>query len=252
MVNPVDTPTTHNEFYWDLEKELFMKYKIFYLLLLLLLVLVLVACGGSDEGQDTPNMGSSESSIGDIDTQEIPQVMQLMLGIVLLDGTEHAVDADQAENLLPLWKVLKNLSSSEIAAQAEVDAVIASIQDTMTSEQMASIEGMNLTMENMTEVAEILGIETDFGGRFGEMDPEMQATMEAMRENGEGPPEGFGPGQGFGRGMSPGGQGFGGLEGLTPEMRETAMAERDGVFGRGFGINTRLLEAIIDFLENKA
>ena len=102
-----------------------MKYKISYLLLLLLLVLVLVACGASDEGQDTSTTGISGSSFGDIENQDIPQVMQLMLGTVLLDGTKHAVDADQAEDLLPLWKVLNNLSGSEIAAQAEVDAVIA-------------------------------------------------------------------------------------------------------------------------------
>ena len=91
-----------------------------------------------------------------------------------------------------------------------MDAVIATIQDTITSDQMDEIQAMGLTNADMTEVSDVLGVEMDFGNRFGEMDPEMQAEMEAMREGGEGPPEGFGQGNG------PGSE-----EGITQEMRET-------------------------------
>ena len=66
----------------------------------------------------------------------------------------------------------------------------------MTSDQMKVIEEMGLTMADMAEVAETLGIELGFGGgsRFGDITPEMQETMEAMRESGEFP----GGGGGFG------------------------------------------------------
>ena len=209
-------------------------------IIMLLMVFILAACGSQAEEVEAV---SDEAA-----ARDTPLTLQLMLGTVMLDETAYAIDTQQAAEVLPFWKVLNNLTSSDTAAQAEVDAVIASIQDTMTIEQMAAIEEMELTMEDMAKVSDILGIETVFGGRFGEMTPEMQATVEAMRESGETPPEGFGPGGGLGRG---GGQGLGDDSGITPEMRETAMAERGGSLGRGFGINTQLLEAIITFLEAK-
>ena len=223
-----------------------MNKKTITLFVIFILAITLAACGSSEE---TTNANGDENP-----TRETPLSLQLMLGTVLLDKTDHAISAEQAAELLPLWKVLNTLSGSDRAAQAEVDAVITSLQDTMTAEQMAAIKGMELTMADSAEVMEILGIDTNFGDRFGEMDPEMQATMEAMRESGDGPPEGMGPGGGQGRGdgLGPGGGMMsGGAEGISPEMRETAMAERSGASGRGFGINTQLLEAIIAFLEAK-
>ena len=161
--------------------------------------------------------------------------------------------SDQAGELLPLWKVLNTLTGSDTAAQAEVDAVMASIRDAMTPEQMAAIQEMDLSMADMGEVFQILGIEINFGGGFGELTEEQQATMEAMRSSGEfsqaGRGGGMGPGGGMG--MGPGGGEFGEDTGITPEMRETAMATRGNGTGRGFGINTQLLEAIIIFLEAK-
>ncbi len=222
--------------------------KTILILLSLLLVLTLAACGtNGSESNATPGEAESTNRVF-----ETPLEMQLMLGTVKLDETEYPIDAEQAAKLLPLWKALRSLASSETAAQVELDAVIASIQDEMTVEQMEAIEAMDLTMQDFADVAEILGIETGFGGRFGEMTPEMQATMEAARESGEGRPGGFGPGEDFGGGMGPGGGlGPGGAEGFTPEMRETAMAERGGSFNRGFGINSALLDGVIAFLEVK-
>jgi hypothetical protein len=220
--------------------------KTYIILLPLLLVLILAACGGaaSEGNATTRNTDTSPQNF------ETPIEMQLMLGTVKLDETEYSIGSEQASELLPLWKALRSLVSSDTAAQAEVDAVISAIQDGMTAEQMAAIEAMGLTMQNFAEVADTLGIETGSGGRFGEMTPEMQATMQAARESGEGPPEGFGGGQGLGGGQGSGG-GFGGDTGITPEMRETAMAARGGTLGRGFGINTALLDAVIAFLEAK-
>ena len=238
-----------------------MTKKTITLFVTFMLAITLAGCGSSEEATNTDRAENP--------TRETPLSLQLMLGTVLLDKTDHAISAEQATELLPLWKVLNSLSGSEWAAQAEVDSVIESIQEAMTDEQMAAIEGMELSMADSNEVMEILGIETNFGGRFGEMDPEMQATIEAMRESGEVPEGGFGRGMGPGGGMGPeggfpeggmrfeggfpeGGMGPGGGEaGLSPEIRETAMAERGSAAGGGFGINSQLLEAIIAFLEAK-
>jgi len=224
-----------------------MMRKIIIVVLVSLLAIMVVGCSSTAEGVNDER--------SDATGVKMPVSLQLMLGTVLLDETDHPVGAEQAAELLPYWKVLRSLSDSDSAAQAEVDAVIKSIQGAMTSDQMSAIEGMELTPADSAAVMETLGIEQNFGARFGEMGSEMQATMEAMRESGEGPPEGFGPGQGLGRGMGQrpgGGGGFGGDTGMSPEMIETAMAERGSGFDRGFGINTQMLEAIIAFLETKA
>jgi hypothetical protein len=215
----------------------------------LLLILTLVACNGNSTEGETQTTSSDNSSNPEF---EMPLEMQLMMGTVMLDKTEYAVDANQASQLIPLWKALRSLGESETAAQAEIDAVIAQIEDTMTRKQMDTIEGMELTMQDMSTITEILGIETGFGGgRFGEISPEMQETMEAARESGEFPGGGQGPGGGFpGGGFGPGGGQFGGAE-IDPEARATAIAERGGTRGAGFGINTTFLDAIIEFLEAK-
>jgi predicted small secreted protein len=226
--------------------------KTIFILLSFLMMLTIAACGNVSAGVDQDVSGSDPAEERPLET---PMETQLMLGTVKLEETDNAVNSVQASELLPLWKTLRSLVSSETAAQAEIDAVIAQIQDTMSDEQMMAIEEMGLTMQDFASVAETLGIDTGFAGRFGDMDPEKKATMEAMRESGEIPsggefPEGGFPGGGRGGGQGLGG-GFGSGEEVDPEARETAMAERGGVRGAGFGINSSLLDAIIAFLEAK-
>ncbi|MFC1996765.1 hypothetical protein ACFLXI_04045 [Chloroflexota bacterium] len=231
-------------------------------LILIVLVLLLAACGGTDSEPESANPAAnsdSEVSSGiDSATDQndngefnIPAGTMLMLGTVMLEESDFAVDADQAAALLPLWKALRSFGESETTAQAEIDAVIAQIGDTMTPEQISAIEAMGLTMGDMGSVAEVLGVEMGgFGSRSGERTPEMQATMEAMRESGEFQrPGGDFPGGGPGGGQGLGG-GFGGAE-MDPDARATAMAERGGTRGARSGINSFLLDGIIEFLEAK-
>lgn len=224
-------------------------------LILLPLIFALAACNGTSaepvaasaaENQNMVAAANENNSGNNADAAErqfsLSSEMMLMLGTVKLDETDYAVDAEQASQLLPLWKALRSFSESETAAQAEVDAVIAQIEDTMMPEQIRAIEAMQLTMQDAAAVAEALGLEVGgFGGRMGDITPEMQATMEAARQSGQRPGGGLGPG---------GGQGPGGGE-IDPAARETAMAERGGVRGAGAGLNTVYLEALIEFLEAK-
>jgi hypothetical protein len=222
-------------------------------LILLVVIFALTACNNSTSetslenttGDGTPN---SERQF------TMPTEMKLILGTVKLDETEYAVDAEQASELLPLWKALRSLSESDTVAQAEIDALITQLEKTMSPEQTGAIESMDLTMQDMASVMETLGIETGgFGAGAGEITPEMWETMEAARESGDFPGGGPGGGMGLGGGMGPGGGPggeFGGGE-MDPSVRETAMAERSSARGAGFGLNTNLLDAIIEFLEAK-
>ena len=233
--------------------------KIFLILTSLLLILILAACSGNKAESESAASSENTNQATSNGRFELPKEMKLMLGTVKLDETDYAVDADQASQLLPLWKALRSLGESDTAAQAEIDAVISQIEDTMTSEQMKAIEAMNLTMQDFASVAQTLGIDTGFGnGSFGDANPEMRATAQAMRQSGDfpAPPEGaivVGPGGGFGPG---GGQGFGGGQDfrgqdLSPEARQTAVAEFGGNRGASLGMNTALLDAIIEFLQAK-
>jgi len=227
--------------------------KIILTLTLVVFVLALAACNASNS--ETPVESTTGNGTPNGERQfTMPTETKLMLGIVKLDETEYAVDATQASELLPLWKALRSLSESDTVAQTELDALLSQLEETMTPEQISAIDDMNLTMQDMTGVMQTLGIEGNLGS-FGQMDPEMQETMEAARANGDfpggGPGGGMGPGDGTGPGggMGPGGE-FGGA-GMDSSARETAIAERGGTRGSGFGLNTGLLDAIIEFLEAK-
>lgn len=226
--------------------------------LTILILLVLSACTTSD-GSGDPNPGSDENNGSSQDSEStgsglnpdyenaLSVNLQLLFGTMALEDTDYPVLADQSENLLPLWKAARALSDSETAAEEELVAVYTQIQNTLNADQVKAIGAMELTQEDLLNIAESHGIEIGLGGGFDfdNMTPEQQAAREAAREYG-GPGGGGFPGGGGGLGGGPGG------EGLDPAARETAIAERGGAgrFGGGAGrINPVFFEGIITFLE---
>jgi hypothetical protein len=208
---------------------------------LTLLVLTLAACGTSNnEGpasQDNPSTG------------ELPAATRLVIGTLKLDETEYAVTAEQAAELLPLWQVYQSLSSSDTAAQEEIDALIEQIEETMTPQQNQAIAEMQLTQEDVFAVMQEQGM--TFGDR---------------PEAGGGAPQGGGGGGGFtppgGGGFAPpgggapgGGGGFpgGDGQGLSPDQIATAQAAREAGGAGGFNRTPApLIEALIDSLKEKS
>ena len=221
-----------------------MKKTIF---LTLILTLFLVACGGNAETASSTNnnagdaeaVPSGENSEGfDIDSRELPISSALAIGTLKLEETDYAVAPDQAADLLPLWQVLNSLTNSDTAAQEEIVAVTEQIQETMAAEQLAAIEAMELTREDMTAIMQELGL----------------TTRQPNAEGESAPAEGFGRGQGPGGGVPGSGPGGGpGGQELSPEQIATAQAMRAEGSGR---TNTRMLAslvpAVIELLEAKA
>jgi hypothetical protein len=195
--------------------------------ILLVLMVTLAACGGIP--------GLSKGS-GEADTSgALPQPIQLSVGTLMLEETPQAVTAEQAQELLPLWQMLRALQQSGTAAQVEIEAVLNQIQGAMTPEQLAAIEEMDLTLANMRGTAEELGL--DIGSGKG---------SSGGQEGRTGPP-GVVPGSGGGRPGEPGVTGPGGGTDLSPEEQATAMAER---MSSGFG--TALMDVLIELLEARA
>jgi hypothetical protein len=251
-----------------------MKKHTIFIGILLLAAVLLSACGNSSaqsaveaaaeglseavEGVETQvdeTQSDAQSEAPETENEfSMPSAMQLALGTFKLEESDYPVEGAQAQELVTLWKAVRVLTESETTAAEEIEALVDQIGDTMTAEQMTAIEAMELTFEDMGAIAEELGLEFSGAGRFGDLTPEMQATMEAMRESGEFPrggPGGEFPGGGPGGQGGPGG--FGGQGGLSPEARETAIAERGGFTraGAGLGLNPALLDAVIEFLQTK-
>jgi len=228
--------------------------RYFYLVVIVVISFVISSCSApstSSSEQPIQNTASSDqpmqttASIEESVPREMPLVMKLALGTFKLDETDSPITSEQAGKFLPLWKAVRSLSQSETAAAEETQALIKQIQDSMTSEQMKAINDMGLTFQDMRSIAEEMGL--DFGsGRIADMNPEMRATIEARRQSGQGPPGGGG------LGFFMGGPGGNPEEGFSPEMRQTAIAQRGGGSNRiGVGLPSALLDAIIKFLEAK-
>jgi hypothetical protein len=111
--------------------------KIMYAFILISLIFPLAACS------------TSAASTASAPSDSLSQEGQLLLGTLKLDSTDVAVNVDQAAVLLPLWETLQSMAVSGTSAAAEVDALVAQIQASMTSEQMAAITTMNLASTDL-------------------------------------------------------------------------------------------------------
>lgn len=213
---------------------------------ILILVFLLSACGGISE----TTAGVETGTQFDPNSQELPLSTKLAVGTLKLEGTELAVDSDQASDLLPLWQVLNNLSSSDTAAPEEGTAITAQIQETMTAEQMQAIEEMGLTGQDIFATMQELGLvnapQVNAAGT-----PQAGTGFRSGQGAGGGGFPGGGPPDGGAPGGGPGG-GFAG-EGLSQDQIATAQARRAENSGAGFGnrMLTPLIQAVIDLLESK-
>ena len=123
---------------------------------LVLVSLMLSACGATNESQaETRARGA------------LPPMTEVLVGTLRLDGTEHAVSIEQAADLLPLWEIYRELSSSDTVASAELEALNEQIQEVMTPQQREAIRDMELTQED---------VEAD-------RDPQMEKAVDLLTKN---------------------------------------------------------------------
>jgi hypothetical protein len=182
----------------------------------------------------------------------LPVESQLILGTLMLEGTDRAVSAEQAAELLPLWQMMKELAGNDTAAAQERSGLIEQIQETMAAEQIRAIADMKLTRDDLRAYMQEYGLmqmrwisgtpdasaDGDFaGGMMGEPPAGFQG----------GPPGGDEmPGGGGmiieGEGLPPGGD-------LSPEQIATLDARRAG--SGSAGSPTALLDELLEMLESK-
>lgn len=206
-------------------------------ILLTLLILTLTACGASDSTEAASTSQTASSS------QTLTGPTLLVLGTLKLDGTEQAVTAEQAKELLPLWQVYSELISSDTAAQAEIDALEKQIRETMTDEQMETINAMNLTPQDSFAIMREMGL----GMGRGQSSSSNSGTSDFTPGQGMGPGGGAPPDMGGGGipGQMPGRQS------VSPEQISTAQAARVEQ-GGGNMMLSNLINALIQYLQKLA
>lgn len=115
---------------------------------------------------------------------------KLAIGTLMLEDTDLAVTAEQAKQLLPLWKAVRSLSSSDTASQAEIQALYDQIQETMSAEQIQAIQAMEITPQNTQALMQKLGIEGGFMAGGSNLSESDIATRTAGRQSSGGMPMG--------------------------------------------------------------
>ena len=242
--------------------------KTIYLVTALLLLAALAACSAiqsltgqqpaanqpagantTGNGQGTGNGGGRGGFGGDPTKMTVEQKMGI--GILKLEGTDNAVTAQQAKDLLPLWQALKSMQTSNNASVDEIKAVFSQMKDTLTPGQVTAIQGLTWTQADMTAIMQQYGIGNGFGGQNGTASPAQQQTRAAARANGGGGfPGGGGPGGPGGGGQ--GGFGGNGGNGGTSSGGATRTPSPAQLNRQAMGFNSIFIDPVIKLLTTKA
>ena len=249
-----------------------MLKKITYLIASLVLLAAVTACSavqsltGANSAQanapqagGTPQPGGRNGGAfgGDPATMTVEQKMGI--GILKMEGTNTAVTAAQAKDLLPLWQALKSMETSNNASVDEINAVFTQMKDTLTPDQVTSIQKLTWTQADMTAIMQQYGVQGGgFGGQNGTVSPGQQATFAARRAagGGFGGPGGGAPGGAPGGGAPGGGFGGQGGNGGTGGNNTTGGATRTPspaqLNRRAIGFNSVFIDPVIKLLTTKS
>ncbi len=236
-----------------------MNKKTTSLLIATMAILVLAACSSVKlPGTTSSNQQTGQQSQGQNQGQNftnMPVEGKLAIGTLMLEGTDNAVTAEQAKQLLPLWKAVKSMSGSSNTSTQELNAVYKQIEDTMTTQQIQAIKDASMKPEDTQALMKKYNIQVQ---QRPTMDASTQATMQARRSSRSG--QSGSSGGGFPGGDVPGGMppdgnlpGGGMPSGQNAQGTPRAMGTpRAGGFGGGGGMNTLFVDPLITVLTDRA
>jgi len=224
-------------------------------LFLLAFVVTLAGCQGASEAAATGEAAGATTAAA---TAGRPggDVMALAVGTLALDGTDNAITAAQAAELLPLWKAYRALLASDATAPQELAALVEQIRQGMAAEQQATLEA-GLSPEEQAALLARHGIEMPAGGgmpaQLENMTEEERQAAIAERQAAAAAGGAAGPGMGREAGGAP-------PEGMPaggPPAGGAAMAQVQAASGGGTAVQagantwaTGLVEAVIAYLES--
>ena len=239
---------------------------------LIILALLLSACGSTNAtstAQDTTSSDTTTVEEGTPTNGDFPEIAKILLGSFLLENTDYAITSEQASTLLPLWKGLNALLSSDTITDTELNGLYKQIENAMTKDQLAQIDSMDINQESMRTVMDQIGLgggqggpgQGGPGGNSGDLTEEQVATLQAEREanggnfpgggQGGGPGDGGMPGGDMAGGGMPGGNGDAGMmmgQGST-DSSGTVMPEQAG--DPTLRLMSSLIQPLMELLQTK-
>ena len=213
---------------------------------------VLVACNKATTATQTQNGPGGNA-------MPLSSATQLLAGTLKLEGTDLAVTANQAKQLLPLWQTLQELSNSNTSADQEINAVVDQIKSSMTAQQTAKITAMKLTQQDVMSLMSQTGVSPNGANATttpmamnafpGGNNSQVGGAPAGGPPGGGMPPGGGAPGGGMpsGGGGMPSGGGEPGMMGGAAGISTTPQAVRQ----MPNQVPAPLLNALIELLQKK-
>jgi hypothetical protein len=207
---------------------------------IILLALFLTACASNLSSQIS-TVSAGNSSLNTNYKDAAPVITQLAEGTLDLEDTSLAVDAQQANELLFLWQAASSLYYNSTTADAEKEALLNQIQETMTTQQIDAIREMQITNASVSAgMASLAPVSTN---------------NQASNNNGQaigngGMPQGGMPDGGMppsGMGELGAGQG----ENLSPDQISAIQAARQSSGQNNSPSNQLIIRMVIRLLESK-
>lgn len=228
--------------------------KMLYLIVALPLFIALTACSSvknSSAGSAQPaTTQNAQGGFANFASQPVEN--KLAIGILKLEGTPNAVTSKEAQDLLPLWKGVKSLSTSSTASPDEIQALYKQIEDTLTPAQLQAIKNLNLQQADFQALMQQYGVQLQQNGGFGNGTPSpQQATRVAQFRAQGGNAAGNGNRGGYGGGGFGGGN-FGGGNGVTANSRPTMQGTPQPGRRNLGGLNYMFVDPVIKLLEQRA
>jgi len=227
-----------------------MYRKTILLAVLLALIAVLTACGSPstpvlDTDTNSTQQGQASSSI------QMTIQSKLGVGILKMDGTDLAVTADQAQDLLPLWRALKNLTASS-SADEEIAALYQQIEETLSTDQVESIQLLSWTQAELSVMMQQYGVQPGSSVSM-ESSSASETTAQTSQSSVQGGGELGGPG-GMPGGEPPAGDpalgtSLGGTDGSS-QSQSTEESDQSASGGSSH-LNLMLAEVVIQYLQEQ-
>ena len=227
--------------------------KSLYLIVALPLAFILGACSslklpGAAQPTASPAAGR-QGGFANFASQPVEN--KLAIGILKLEGTPNAVNQKEAQSLLPLWKAVKSLSTSNTTSAGEIQALYKQIEDTMTPAQVQAIKNLSLQQADFQALMQQYGIQAQ---AFSTQSPSVRATRQAQFQA-QGGAGGTGNAN-RGNGGLTGGGGFGGNFGRgnganangQPNAQRTPQPGRRNLGG----MNYLFVDPVIKLLQTRA
>jgi hypothetical protein len=212
--------------------------KFLNLLIFGAVVLSMAAC----TAQQTPNTPTGASNSTNESQPGLSTLNTLAVGIFKLDGTANDVTADQAKELVVLWKAFDQVRNSDTSSPEEKDALIKQIQSTLTAEQNTAINNLGLTAQDVSKLMQEKGISA-----------KAETTTKSSSSSSTGRGFSGGPGGFPGGGMPGGGPDGGGMPGgtsATPAAGGTGNRPQMGAMVTE-NMTQAIIKALIKMLETK-